>query len=280
LRKNTTVVVEIKGGFGNQIFQFSFANILRQKGYRVLINKRFYDYNSKETQNNTYRNLIFHENYFGFRNISYIYFKIFEFMNKHRKFSNKFFSKMKDSDFNEKNLDKKFVHLDGYWQDIDNLISQKKFLIDSISKNKKIYNSLNLLPNNDSLMVLVRRGDYLDMDEDLGVKFYENCLKEFKKIKSYSSFTVFTDDVNWVKKQKIFNNADSIIGPEESSEEVINLFSKMLQNKHFIVSNSTFSLIAAFFAEQEDSIIMVADPWFRNKEKTNLYTENWYKIKQ
>ncbi len=57
-------------------------------------------------------------------------------------------------------------------------------------------------------------------------------------------------------------------------------FQKMLQNKHFIVSNSTLSLIAAFFGEQEDSIIMVADPWFRNKEKPNLFKENWHKIKQ
>jgi len=273
-------LIEIKGGFGNQIFQFCFANILRQKGYRVLINKRFYDYKSKETLNNTYRNLIFHEKYFGFRNINYIYFKIFEFMNKHRKFSKKFYSKMKDLDFNEKNLEKKFIHLDGYWQNIDNLISQKKFLIDSISKNKKIYNSINSLPKDDSLMVLVRRGDYIEMDENLDIKFYENCLQEFKKLKSYSSLTVFTDDVDWVKKQKIFNNSNSIIGPEDSSEEVINLFSKMLQNKHFIVSNSTLSLIAAFFGEQEDSIIMVADPWFRNKEKPNLFKENWHKIKQ
>ena len=31
-------VVEIKGGFGNQIFQYSFANYLRNKGYKVTVN--------------------------------------------------------------------------------------------------------------------------------------------------------------------------------------------------------------------------------------------------
>ena len=31
-------VVEIKGGFGNQIFQYSFANYLNSKGYEVTVN--------------------------------------------------------------------------------------------------------------------------------------------------------------------------------------------------------------------------------------------------
>ena len=30
-------VVEIKGGFGNQIFQYSFANYLKNKGYKVTV---------------------------------------------------------------------------------------------------------------------------------------------------------------------------------------------------------------------------------------------------
>ena len=53
----------------------------------------------------------------------------------------------------------------------------------------------------------------------------------------------------------------------------------MLQNKHFIVANSTFSLIAAFVKEMDDSIIIVSDPWFRNnKEKEKLSLDNWIKI--
>ena len=31
-------VVEIKGGFGNQIFQYAFANYIKNKGYRVTVN--------------------------------------------------------------------------------------------------------------------------------------------------------------------------------------------------------------------------------------------------
>ena len=31
-------VVEIKGGFGNQIFQYAFANYIKNEGYRVTVN--------------------------------------------------------------------------------------------------------------------------------------------------------------------------------------------------------------------------------------------------
>ena len=35
--KKIHVIVEIKGGFGNQLFQFAFANSLRKMGYKVKV---------------------------------------------------------------------------------------------------------------------------------------------------------------------------------------------------------------------------------------------------
>ena len=32
------VIVKIKGGFGNQIFQYSFSKHLKNKGHRVTVN--------------------------------------------------------------------------------------------------------------------------------------------------------------------------------------------------------------------------------------------------
>ena len=59
---------------------------------------------------------------------------------------------------------------------------------------------------------------------------------------------------------------------------LIELFSKMIQHKHFIVGNSTFSLLAAALSEQDDSITIIASPWFRHKDKKNLSKENWIQI--
>ena len=74
--KNLCILVEIKGGFGNQIFQFVFANQLKDEGYNVFINTEYFKFNKEETKDNTYRKLIIKENIFGLKkiNVFYLYF--------------------------------------------------------------------------------------------------------------------------------------------------------------------------------------------------------------
>ncbi len=290
LNKKINIVIEIKGGFGNQIFQFTFANYLRNKGFKVKVNTRFYNqFRKNDNAVDTFRQLIIGEELFDFKNINYFYFKFLKLNKKindsnkikkiYKNFKNPIYIKLKDSNFTEELLNKKFIHLDGYWQNIDNLISEKKFLYDSLSSNKMLKKSFENPRIENSTMMLVRRGDYIDMNEDLGLEFYEECIKQLKNKIGEFHLEIFTDDVEWVKSKKIFSDAKNIYGPEEMPFEVINLFGKMINNQHFIVGNSTFSLLAAFLGEREDSLILVADPWFRERNFGNLTKDNWIKIK-
>ena len=286
--KNLCILVEIKGGFGNQIFQFAFANKLKDEGFNVFINTEYFKFNRKEIKDNTYRTLIIKENIFGLKkiNIFYLYFfKILKKIDESRKLNKLFkrsglpyFIKLKDSNFDKKLLDTKFVHLDGYWQNIENLVSQKEFLVEALSKIDILKKPINFLPQENTVMLLIRRGDYIKMEEDLSLNFYKKCIETITNKLDKFDLSIFTDDIQWVKEQKIFDIANKVFGPEEEPEKVLDLFSKMLQNKHFIVANSTFSLIAAFVKEMDDSIIIVSDPWFRNKEKEKLFLDNWIKI--
>jgi len=286
--KNLCILVEIKGGFGNQIFQFAFANKLKDEGFNVFINTEYFKFNRKEIKDNTYRKLIIKENIFGLKkiNIFYLYFfKILKKIDESRKLNKLFkrsglpyFIKLKDSNFDKKLLDTKFVLLDGYWQNIENLVSQKEFLVEALSKIDILKKPINFLPQENTVMLLIRRGDYIKMEEDLSLNFYKKCIETITNKLDKFDLSIFTDDIQWVKEQKIFDIANKVFGPEEEPEKVLDLFSKMLQNKHFIVANSTFSLIAAFVKEMDDSIIIVSDPWFRNKEKENLFLDSWIKI--
>ena len=286
--KNLCILVEIKGGFGNQIFQFAFANKLKDEGFNVFINTEYFKFNREEIKDNTYRKLIIKENIFGLKkiNIFYLYFfKILKKLNESRRLNKLFkrsglpyFIKLKDTNFDKKLLDTKFVHLDGYWQNIDNLVSQKEFLVEALSKIDILKKPINFVPQENTVMLLIRRGDYIKMQEDLSLNFYKKCIETITNKLDKFDLSIFTDDIQWVKEQKIFDIAKKVFGPEEEPEKVLDLFSKMLQNKHFIVANSTFSLIAAFVKETDDSIIIVSDPWFRNKEKEKLSLDNWIKI--
>ena len=48
--KKNLCVVELKGGFGNQLFQYCFAYKLRTKGFRVKVSNTFFT--TKETNVN------------------------------------------------------------------------------------------------------------------------------------------------------------------------------------------------------------------------------------
>ena len=290
LNKKNNIVVEIKGGFGNQIFQFIFANYLKEKGFRVKVNTRFYNqFEKKNTKIDTFRQLILGEEFFDFKNISYFYFKFLRLnkkINESRKIKkilkevkNPIYIKLKDSNFSAELLNKKFIHLDGYWQNIDYLISEKEFLYKSLSKNKILENSFQNPRIENSTMLIVRRGDYVDIDEDLGLDFYKNSIDYLKSNIGEFHLEIFTDDVKWVKSKNIFADAKNIYGPEEMPLKVIDLFGRMINNQHFIIGNSTFSLMAAFLGEKEDSIVLVADPWFRKRDYENLTKDNWIKIK-
>ena len=288
--KRIIIIVEIKGGFGNQLFQFAFANSLRKMGYNVKVKTDFYEqFNNNNKYIDTYRQQILPETYFGFNKTSKLTNKFLYWTHKVNEskslkkifgdFKNPFYIKLKDSNYSLDKLSKKVVHLDGYWQNIDYLISNKKYLKESLSKNRDVRNSFKQHASHNSVMLNVRRNDYLEIGEELNEDFYLESIRYLESRIENLELNIFTDDLSWVKNNKIFSSAKNIYGPEDEPDKVIELFSKMIQHKHFVVGNSTFSLIAALLCEHSDSVTIIASPWFKQKVKKNLAKDNWIKIK-
>jgi hypothetical protein len=66
----------------------------------------------------------------------------------------------------------------------------------------------------------------------------------------------------------------------DDKNETIETFSSMLEYKHFVIGNSSFAFWAAYLKSDQDSIVTIADPIFRN-DKTNvnkLAQESWYLV--
>ena len=100
-------------------------------------------------------------------------------------------------------------------------------------------------------MLHIRREDYLIMKEELKIDYYEKAIKEAMKEIPEFEYNIFTDDIDWVKKHKIFNSAKNVYYSSNSRIDTIKTFSKMLEHNNFIISNSTFSLIPAILKENE-----------------------------
>ena len=271
------VVIEIKGGFGNQIFQFAFAKYLSDLGCNVKVN----------FQNITKFNLNYE--YFGFELASkfmvYILNLIYKF-NESKKFNFIFkiffknsFQKFAKSEHFSVDKMKYFNHFDGYWQDVSVLENYKNYVKESLEKYESFENSKSNYEINGLTLLHVRRGDYIDLNENLTLSFYEEAIDYCKKNIENFKYDVFTDDKNWVVNQKLFNEALNIYGPSKDLDSLLYEVSKMMKYEHYIIGNSSFSLIPAVTSEVPGSINIVADPWFRNAFRNLNFKENWIKVK-
>ena len=285
--QNEECLVEIYGGFGNQLFQLNFAQILKNKGFEVFVNTRDFERVAKENSEHlTARKLVLPVENFNLneiRNQEYINYKFrritrnYKILNK-ATLNNKTFSVVNDNNLDLENLLKK-NHFIGYWQDLNYLKENKESLISSLKNNKTLKGSLEE-KSNDMTMIHVRRNDYLKFNEELPIIYYEKAIDYLKEKTNKLNFNVFTDDLPWSKNQKIFKNAQNIFTSSDSPKETIETFSLMLRNKNFIIANSTFSLLAAFLAEKSNSIITYPDPWFRSRSyNKNITSSKWQKIK-
>lgn len=277
-------IVEIKGGLGNQIFQYSFAKYLESVGFKVLFNLNFFK-SSKNSNNVTERKFLLKE----------LSCKIDEASNTLQQLSDKlnyvinskkikknfpFINNYIYQYFKEKDYDKDLEYkdfaiinnFDGYWQNnIHHLKTQKESLLNIFDINYQDIDSL----NNNKILIHVRRKDYLKLEINLPENYYKNCIDLLKKEFEELEFDIFTDDKEWVLNQNVFSGYGKIYGGDI---DPIDSFKKMLCYKHFIIANSTYSYLAAFFGEKQNSKILMPYRWSMKKNKNFLTDNSWEKV--
>jgi hypothetical protein len=113
-------LIDISGGFGNQLFQYAFANYLATFGINVKINTYWY-----QQKNKFPRELIFKPNFFGLKEAGGVTLKTYELLDKYGQ--KKYYFSNNNRDINIYNL-KRFNRLTGYWQDLKYLDNSKNFL--------------------------------------------------------------------------------------------------------------------------------------------------------
>jgi len=268
------------GGFGNQIFQYSFGKVLEKKGYKVYFDSS--NYVTRKLENNSIpmdRELIFSPKFFDFEEVNNNIRNLMTVFNT-TKISQSILSPVRF--FNDKNyeiLNPRLINkFTGYWQNIEVVKQHKNFIIKKLSNNKVLKEGFSKSPESGSCLIHVRRGDYLATNEALSINFYQEALQELSnKIENFN-YSIYTDDYEWAKKQKIFCDAKRIKKSTSSIKDTIQDFAEMITFENFLVGNSTFPLVASILGSTSKSLIAVADPWFRNSHKNFGFRDNWIKI--
>ena len=127
----------------------------------------------------------------------------------------------------------------------------------------------------------IRHGDYtslglLGLFGVMPVKYYYDCVEELKKISPQITLFVFSDDINWAKRNLLFDVPTEFVeGCERDCDEMF----LMSQCRHNIIANSTFSWWGAWLNPNPDKKVFAPARWLRKHcVNRDVLPDAWIKM--
>lgn len=276
------IILRLKGGLGNQMFQYIRAfRLSKQLGCEISIDTCYLKRdNIRSFKLNCFENidLLFYHGQNSFSLMDSIKPGYYHFLKKKINWIDK------KTFISENNAFKycpnvifdssKTYIIDGYFQSIryiDGFEEEvRKILL--VDKNLELVRQLSIyseIINTNSVAIHIRRGDYLNADTKAlhGVceqKYYEAAIHQMELNLNEPKFFVFSDDYEWAKRKfkrkKIF-----VVPPREDFIHFV-LMSKC---KHQIIANSSFSWWAGWLNSNKKKRIIMPEFWLSNLKTKN-----------
>ena len=173
-------------------------------------------------------------------------------------------------------------YLQGFWQSEKYFKEENQNLKDQFTLTHPIDPELvKVIKNKENTIAIhIRRSDYMQTNSQhivIPMEYYVKGIEYFKQKLINPNFIVFSDDINWVKQQNIFQSENFLIMDNHDPE--IDLF-LMSFCHHQIIANSTFSWWAAWLNNYRDKVIIAPKSWMKDKkfENPDLIPEDWIKL--
>ncbi len=285
------VVIKIMYGLGNQMFQYCLFKSYQKKGLNVRVDIEGHEKNcmSVFSDNKYNKNGFMLEQLFNVKceyanSFDVKFARLMPAFGKTKKGIMRLFNTVYTTNYEEAMFSKDEIfskqyqylnhgYLKGAWQyttHYDDVIDEvKKDFTFKLPLDKKNQSLADKIKSSNSVGIHVRRGDYLKyvgLYYALGKKYYSKAIdiiKERENKKEIELF-VFSDDIEWCKKNLGFDNATYIDG-NFGDKNYIDM-QLMSLCKHNIIANSTFSLWAAILNDNPNKTV-VAPVHFMKEER-------------
>lgn len=297
------IIVRLQGGLGNQMFQYAFA---RKLSYIYGLDFKL-DLTSYDQPKNKKSGGVFPRTYGlnKFRIIENI--ASLQEINRLKKFKkksgkiwwlrNKFFSDAtryideRSPHYYKGIIDQKIlksgksIYLDGYWQsylyfkEIESII--KNDFSFKFAANKETSTLIREINSVNSICLHIRRGDFLLPEVQkhhglLPLEYYDLAIKEINKRTAKPVFFIFSDDINWAKKNLKINFAHYFVDKIKEDCEELRL---MINCKNFINANSSFSWWAAWLSTNKNKVVILPDKLTKDGRNISNYApKSWIKV--
>lgn len=268
-----TITVRLKGGLGNQLFQYATAKALSlNTGLDLLVDTGWFDRKHRPASQ-LYRLHVFKANpkTVSLSNSELNRLKWKKRLRLERLAKVRYLTDPKDLSYQPINADASGNHfLDGYWQSpryfdaIRNVLLEELQLAPHVDQS----NLVNVAEN--TVSVHIRRGDYLRGGNThvVSEQYIHNAMHMFD---SDAQFLLFSDDPEWCRKTF---TADNITISDEPNDLIALM--QMSRCQHNIIANSTFSWWAAWLNQHSKKRVVAPSPWSATGHRhRDILPENW-----
>ena len=183
-----------------------------------------------------------------------------------------------------KNIQSKNIYMDGYFLTELYFLEHREDLLKQITQKYDLDLNYSTMVSEikacNSVAVHIRRGDYLKKGYkkkshySLGINYYLKCIDYINSHVDNPVFFFFSDDILWVKESFGMNDNYRFVSIESDHPDIDELL--LMKNcKNMIAANSTFSWWAAWLNENDNPLIVVPA---RKYGPDNMVPKRWKRI--
>ena len=288
------IIIRLKGGLGNQMFQYALYLQLKALGKEVKIDEvsGFKDDKQRDP-------VLF--DMFGIRYDKATPEEVVDITDAHMDFWSRVKRKLfgrhsgeyidKTGNFDPSVLQMDSAYLNGYFQSDKyftdkNVINQLKreFVIrpEEVLTTPSSWELYRQIKQTNSVSIHVRRGDYLEPGtvETFGgicdTDYYKRAIDRIFSMYPDAELFVFTSDKEWVE-ENVSGERLHTVDTGEAKEDAVDLLLMSLC-KHHILANSSFSWWSAWINDAPEKTVLVPPKWLNTKPMEDIYTERMIRV--
>ncbi len=276
------LVIRIKSGLGNQMFQYALYIALKEKGKKVILDTSNIYEKMKSMKRNTIFDVFSLDHDYVINNETYNYLKHY-FFAVFKKCVNRY----KEVSFG--NYDKNIwelnnAYLDGFWQSEKYFALYREKIREAFATKQSVDMNTGLgkiiqSETNCTVSIHIRLGDYtLENNEKLygnicNAEYYRKAINHIKGVCSNPLFIVFSNDIHNAKE--LITDKNVIFADSRTEKDGWIDMCMMSKCKHHIIANSTFSWWAAWLNTNKDKIVIAPQKWLNNTKTPDICPSSW-----
>lgn len=289
------IIARLKGGLGNQLFQYAMGRVLALKqGTELILDTRGFSQDPlRNYRLDSFQIQARPSNHFWFFPENRIGRRLNILLQWFRKQTSQPLTLMRETQFSFNPtalLAPDHSYIDGYWQSekyfapIREQLLQDLCLIIPLSSSQA--DLAQAIRNDEHAVALhVRRGDYVADPATTtfhglcSLDWYQQAAKLVCAQVPNANFYVFSDDYEWVKNNLKLPAPIRFIEPSPDGQEAIDLHLMSLC-QHNIIANSSFSWWGAWLNANPHKIVIAPQRWFAagHQDTSDLIPEKWIRL--